>query len=148
MKRKSIINQTLVSFVLFCSSIATFAQNELDETKLVGFACFFEARETKVVSRFGKMLKHNRFESIKHRLQSENPAERLMAVLCLERLSKVGRIAISAEEKTLIDKIKSSTELVEVCSGCFVNPPIPLKEAFDSEVLWRATTWLDGRVKE
>jgi hypothetical protein len=148
MKTKSDINRILLSSVLFCSVIATFAQNEFDETKMVGFGCFYEGRETKVVSRFGKMLKQKRYPSLKRLLQSGNSAERLMAVLCLERLSAAGRLIITAEEKVQIGQIKTSTELVAVCSGCFPHPGIPLKEAFESDILRGATAWLDRHVKD
>jgi hypothetical protein len=148
MKIKSVIARTLLFSVVFCASLTTFAQDDLDENKMVGFACFFEGRETKLVSRFAKNLKRKQYDSIKKMLTSENNAERLMAVLCLERLNEVGRVTLHADEKLLIEKIKTSSDLVDVCSGCVPNPSIPLSSVFHSNILWGSTGWLERNIKE
>lgn len=146
LKTKWIIDRTLLLSILICSVISASAQGELDETKMVGFACFFEGRETKVVSQFGKMLKRRRYPSIKRMLHSINSAERFMAVLCLERLSSVGRVTLSEEEKVLINQIKTSREPVDMCSGCIPTPGVPFNQAFDSGILWGASEWLSRHI--
>ncbi len=123
-------------------------QDEFDERKMVGFACFYEGRETKIVSRFGRMLEHKRYGFIKTMLQSKVPAKRFMAVLCLQYLNTLGRVTMNEEDEALVDQIKTSTELLPVCSGCVPHPGIPLKEAFDTDILWRSNMWLDRHVND
>jgi hypothetical protein len=140
------MRKVLFSLVMSFAAITAFSQDELDENKMVGFACFYEGRETKVVSKFKRMLKLHRYRSMKLKLQSENAAERFMAVLCLERLNAIGRLNVSEEEQALMGKIRISTEPVSVCSGCFPNPGVELRRAFDATTLWGATEWLDSTV--
>jgi hypothetical protein len=143
------INSTIFLLaLLFCSSIATFAQDEIDENKMVGFACFFEGRETKLVSRFAKIVKRKRYDTIQEMLTSKNTGERFMAVLCMERLEAVGRVTLTTEEKAVIEQIKTSTDLVAVCSGCFPNPGITLSSAYHSGILLGATEWMERNIKE
>jgi hypothetical protein len=150
MNTKALIVAILVISMLSCYSGNIFAQVEFetDERKMVGFGCFYEGRETKVVTRFGKMLTQHRYESVIRMLQSKNTAERFMAVICVERLVAAGRITIDADEKALIEEIRTSEESVALCSGCLPYPDIPIKDAFDSEILWRKTAWLDGHIKD
>jgi hypothetical protein len=141
------MGRVLLLICVLCYSANSFAQEEIDETKMVGFACFYEGRETKVVNRFGSLLKQKKYSRIRRMLKSTNTAEKFMAVICLERLSTNGEVIISLEEKSLIEQLRKSTELVAVCSGCFPNPGIELRNAFNSDILWRATSWLDGHLK-
>ncbi len=115
---------------------------------MVGFACFYEGRETKLVSRFAKILKRKRYDTIRQMLTSKNTGEQLMAVLCMERLEAVGRVTATTEEKTLIEQIKTSSDLVDVCSGCFPNPGITLYNAYHSGILLGAMAWMESNIKE
>jgi hypothetical protein len=131
-----------ISLLLFFAHFA-FAQDTIDENKMVGFGCFYEGRETKIVSRFGKLLKRKRYETIAAELHSQNSAARVMAVICLERLAEQNKRSMTAEEKLLLNQIKSSKESVGVCSGCFPNPAIEITHAFNSNMFWGAEAWLD-----
>lgn len=141
------MGQVLLSICLLCYSAGSFAQDNIDELKMVGFACFYEGRETKVVRRFGKLLEQKKYSKIKGMLKSANTAKVYLSVVCLERLETNGEVIISAKDKSLIEKIRKSTELVAVCSGCIPHPGIELKDAFDSGILWGTTTWLDRHAK-
>jgi hypothetical protein len=132
---------------LLCYSIASLAQDDIDETKMVGFACFYEGRETKVVSRVGKLMNQKKYSRIKSMLTSNNTAEQYLAVICLERLKKDGKVIVSDDEIAVMEKIRSSSELVATCSGCFPDPGIPLKDVFTSRLIWRETFWLDKYLK-
>jgi hypothetical protein len=137
---------TFFIFIIFPSATA-FAQVDFDETKMVGFACFYEGRETKVVTKVGRLLRQKKYSKIRDLLKSQNTAEQYLAVICIERLSTHGKVDITDKEKLLIEQIRSSAELVATCSGCFPHPGIALKDVFNSEILWRATSWLDRYVK-
>lgn len=137
---------TFFIFIIFPSATA-FAQVDFDETKMVGFACFYEGRETKVVTKVGRLLRQKKYSKIRDLLKSQNTAEQYLAVICIERLSTRGKVNITDKEKLLIEQIRSSSELVATCSGCFPHPGIALKDVFNSEILWRATSWLDRYVK-
>jgi hypothetical protein len=141
------MNRVFLFICVLCCSINSFAQDEIDETKMVGFACFYEGRETKIVSQVSRLLKQKKYSRIRGMLNSNNTAEEYLAVICLERLSAKGDVAISVEEKSLIEQIRKSSKPVAVCSGCFPNPGIALKDAFDSDILWGATQWLDKHLK-
>lgn len=132
---------------LLCCSITSFAQDDIDETKMVGFACFYEGRETKVVTKVGRLLKQKKYSRIRDLLKSQNTAEQYLAVICVERLSTHGKVIITNDEKSLIEQIRASSELVATCSGCFPHPGTALKDVFNSEILWGATLWLDKNVK-
>jgi hypothetical protein len=128
-------------------SVTSFAQDEIDETKMVGFACFYEGRETKVVTKVGRLLEQKKYSRIRDMLKSHNTAEQYLAVICIERLSAHGKVIITNKEKLLIEQIRASSELVATCSGCFPHPGAALKDVFSSEILWGATLWLDRHVK-
>jgi hypothetical protein len=143
------MTRLLLCMCVFMISTAAVAQEELlDESRMVGFACFYEGRETKLVIKFRKMLERKRYASIARQLRSEDPGNRVMAVLCLERLEEINRRTITSEEKVLINGIKASTELVPVCSGCFPSPGVPIREVFLTEILWSAKPWLERHVKQ
>lgn len=124
-----------------------FAQ-EIEETRMVGFACFYEGRETKVVGRFAKMLRRKKYATISRALSSSNPAERFMAALCLEALYERNIRVVTSDERTLIDEVKTSTENLPVCSGCFPHPGIELRQAFSSDMLWGASVWLERQLRD
>jgi hypothetical protein len=141
------MGQVSLFICLLCYPASSFAQDGIDETRMVGFACFYEGRETKVVSRVGQLLKQGKYSRIRGMLKSANTAEQYLVVICLEQLSTNGEVIISVEEKSLIEQIRKSTELVAVCSGCVPHPEIELKEAFNSNILRGATSWLDRHLK-
>lgn len=145
--RMPVIGRVFLLFALCILVVPASAQDELDETQVVGFGCFYAGRETKAVEKFGKLLRWNRYGRIRRMLHSENTAERFMAVLCLERLADSGRVTITSGEEILIDRIKASTALLNICSGCFVYPAT-LSDAFDSDILWRKKDWLARYVKD
>jgi hypothetical protein len=138
----------LIIPVLFFAAFNAVSQDTFDETKMIGFACFYEGRETKIVSQFGKMLKRKRYTAIGNELRSKNPAARVMAVFCLERLAAINKRSTTPEENLLIDQIKISTEPVDVCSGCFPSPGMPIEKAFTTEILWGVKPWLEAHAKE
>lgn len=133
--------------LLLLYPIASFSQDEIDENKMVGFACFYEGRETKVVTKVGRLLKQKKYSKIKDLLKSQNTAEQYLAVICIERLSAIEKVTITNDERLLIEQIRSSSELVATCSGCFPHPGAALKDVFNSEILWGAPLWLDRHLK-
>ena len=136
----------LLPFLLLYS-FTSFSQYEIDENKMVGFACFYEGRETKVVTRVGRLLKQKKYSKIRDLLKSQNTAEQYLAVICIDRLSAIEKVTITNDEKLLIEQIRSSSELVATCSGCFPNLGAALKDVFNSKMLWDAPLWLDRHVK-
>lgn len=136
----------LLAFLLLYS-FTSFSQDEIDENKMVGFACFYEGRETKVVTKVGRLLKQKKYSKIKDLLRSQNTAEQNLAVICIERLNAIEKVTITNDEKLLIDQIRSSSELLATCSGCFPHPGAALKDVFNSEILWGAPLWLDRHIK-
>lgn len=139
--------RTFILFLFLSTSLTSWSQADFDENKMVGFACFYEGRETKVVTKFKKMLKRKDYASMSKALQSKNSAEQFMAVICLQALDTASIRRITTEEEMLITKIKTSAETIDLCSGCFPNPAVKLHDAFTAPDLWRATPWLQQHLK-
>jgi hypothetical protein len=136
------MKRLLIFLISWLSALMVAAQDDFNESKMVGFACFYEGRETKIVARFGKMLKRKKYKVISLALQSQNSAERYMAVVCRVGLNNIEKRPITNGEKILIDQIKTSTEIVAVCSGCMPHPGVELKQAFASQIPWGASDWI------
>ncbi len=97
---------------------------------MVGFACYYEGSASKTVKKVTRKLKNRNYSSISKLLNSENNAEKYMAVVTLEELAKRNKYKLDPKEKLLIEKIKNSDELVSVCSGCLFFQKMKLKDMF------------------
>lgn len=82
-------------------------------------------------------------------LDSENNAERFLAVIVCERLTELNKINLTQASKEKIEKIYSSTEMVSVCSGCAYWDTLSLKDILKTENKMRisANNWLDKTFK-
>ena len=119
------------------------AQINANEKPTLGFACYEEASQTKVVGNFRNLIKENNYKAIKNKLYSNKAEEKFLSVVTVEKLQSVGKIELSKEDEQKIIEIRNSSQLVMVCSGCTYFDKITLKQAF--EVLESsAKTWLSN----
>jgi hypothetical protein len=134
--------QTLLLFLILFASFTVTGQDNVDN-KVVGFGCYYEGRQTKPVVKFNNLIRNNNYKAISKALRSSNNAERYLAVITLERLSESGKYTLTPKEQTLINNIKTSSDLVSVCSGCTYFDTITLKDAFSSQMHMFSKSWLD-----
>lgn len=124
------------------------AQDNVTDNEVVGFDCYYGGRQTKTVEKFTRHLKQNNYKTISNLLTSDNPGDRYLAVIALQRLSKTGKYVLSTKETTLISKIKNSKDHVPVCSGCVYFDTLSLQALFSNEQLLQSSkTWLDHNIK-
>lgn len=141
---KTIFSITLTLFL----SLSTFAQDNVDERKMVGFGCYIEGRSTEPVVKVTKLLRTKNYEKISKLLTSRNSGERFLAVISLQRLADNGQYNLSDSEKNLISKAKLSNDLVSVCSGCTYFDKVPMKAILLENNTLGSSYWLDRTINQ
>ncbi|WP_299323439.1 hypothetical protein [uncultured Maribacter sp.] len=136
---------TIVFLIGILSAVS--AQDNVDKNEMVGFACFSEGSESKTVKKFAKKLNGGNYKWISKKLNSGNNAEKYMSVITLEKLTELEKYKLNQTELNLISKIKKSTELVSVCSGCTYFQKVELKNMFTDEKLSMGSYWLNYHLK-
>ncbi|WP_299218429.1 hypothetical protein [uncultured Aquimarina sp.] len=134
---------SLVIFLLIGLMGNGIAQEKIDQKEMIGFACFFGGMPTDPVLKVTKKLYEKKYKTIAKMLQSKNNAERYMAAVTLEKLEESNKYTLSEKDKTEIEKIKQSSEVVSVCSGCSYFDVIELKKMFSTEMKLGTERWLD-----
>jgi len=125
----------------------TNAQDNVDTNEMVGFACYYEGSPSKTVEKFTRKLKIKDYKWISKQLTSTNNAEKYMSVITLEKLTEIRKYSPNETELELIAKIKKSTDLVSVCSGCIYFQKVELKNMFTDEMRTMASNWLNNNFK-
>jgi hypothetical protein len=140
-------NLLLAIILVAVSAQLSFAQEEIKEEELIGFACFYEGEPSEKVKEVAGLLHKKNYKGISKLLASSNNAERYLAVVSLERLNQYQQYSFTDEEKKRIAEIKSSESEVTVCSGCLMLEKIAMKHLFSE--MWQnfATSWLDKNIK-
>ena len=138
-KSKLIVISLLIGFVNF-----GIAQKEFLQEELVGFACFFSGMPSDPVLKITEKLHQEQYSVIAKMLSSENSAEQYMAVITLEKLDQLNMYNLTEIDKSEIKKIKQSTKLVSVCSGCTYMDTLELREMFTSKMQDFAENWMDN----
>ena len=135
---------TILTFLFLIGFLSlTNAQSTVDKDEMVGFACYFAGKQSKTVKKVTRKLENKNYKWIAEKLNSDNNAERYMSVITLEKLNELKKYELTEKDKKLIEKIKKSTELVSVCSGCTFFQKIELKDMFTDEMLTMANNWLN-----
>ena len=116
--------------------------------EMIGFACYFNGEPSKTVKRITRKLKMKNYKYVARMLNSNNNAERYMAVIVLEKLAELNEYYLTESNKKHITEVKQSTELVSVCSGCTYFDKVELKKMFESELLLLAQNWLNYNFKK
>jgi hypothetical protein len=133
--------------LILCTKTLLLAQDNVDVNNMVGFGCYYEGRLSKPVVKVTKELKKRNYKAVARLLNSNNNAERFMAVITLERLAASGKYVLSEKEKELISGIKESDEDISVCSGCTYFDTVPLKKMFSQDFQLFAANWLEHNIK-
>jgi len=126
---------TILLFILGVQEFA-FSQKDWNLKETVGFACFSGGTPSKPVNNFTLLIEKRNYNRILSHLKSNNNAKKYLAVYVLEKLSSQNKIELNKKHKKLISDIKSSDELISVCSGCTLFNKVPLKTLFNNENNW------------
>ncbi|MBG6133693.1 hypothetical protein IWQ47_005165 [Aquimarina sp. EL_43] len=125
------------------------AQSHINYEEMVGFGCAFGGEPSKSVKKVSKLIDKEKYDKIVKLLDSDNNAERFLAVVVCEKLSELKKLAISDELKDKISIIYKSNAFVSVCSGCTYWDNLTLKKMLESENSMRisANYWLEHKFK-
>lgn len=138
-------NLILILAILF--SVNGNAQRGIDHEKLIGFGCYYGGTSSEVVLDMGSILNAKMYPVVIEKLESDNPAERFLAVIIAERLSDLGKYQLTETDKKLIAAAYSSSDLVSVCSGCTyfdtIELRVLLKDTTSNSMLKRAKDWVN-----
>jgi calcineurin-like phosphoesterase len=131
-------------------SINGIAQSNVDVNEMVGFGCYEDGSQSKPVQKVSKLIDKEKYNSIIKLLDSENNAEKYLAVVVCEKLTELNKLTLTKELKEKIAEIYKSNGIVSVCSGCVYWDKLTLKKMLDKENDMRisASYWLDYKFKK
>ena len=128
-----------IHIIFALTSLTADAQFDWDsknaDKKILGFGCSFDGSPTKPVSDITEPFLNKDFDKIRKTLNSKLLADKFLAVILLEQLNKKKELELTNSEHERISEIKSSTELVPVCSGCTYWMEHPLNELLNEDHL-------------
>lgn len=125
-------------------------QPNINQNEIVGFACYASGSPTETVQKLSQLIDKRKYKSIVKLLDSENNAERFLAVVVCEKLNELNKITINQELKVKISEIYKSNEIVSVCSGCTYWDDLPLKEMLKkgNDMRISSNFWLDYKFRK
>lgn len=143
--KKIIITLTL----LIAISISGNAQSNVDVNEMVGFGCYEEGSQSKPVQKVSRLIDKEKFNSIIKLLDSENNAEKYLAVIVCEKLIELDKLILTQELNEKIAELYKSDGIVSVCSGCIYWDKLTLKNMLEKENHMRISSnyWLDYKFK-
>ena len=130
-------------------SISGNAQSNLDYNEMVGFGCGFGGEQSKSVQKVSKLIDKEKYNRIILLIDSDNNAEKFLAVVVCEKLDELNKLILSKELKEKISIVYKSYARVSVCSGCTYWDKITLKKMLevDHHMRLSANYWLNHKFK-
>ena len=142
------MKKTFTIFLLLLGIISnSFSQDTVDKTEMVGFACYYAGQPSKTVKKVTNKLNSKNYTSLRKMLYSSNNAEKYLTVISLEKLTEQKDIKLTEQEIITINKIKNSSELVSICSGCTMFMKVELRELFESRMKLFPQNWINQNFK-
>ena len=131
-------------------SINGIAQSNVDVNEMVGFGCYEDGSQSKPVQKVSKLIDKEKYNSIIKLLDSENNAEKYLAVVVCEKLTELNKLTLTKKQKEKISEIYKSSGIVSVCSGCVYWDKLTLKKMLDKENDMRISEnyWLNYKFKK
>ncbi|MBL0741460.1 hypothetical protein [Chryseolinea lacunae] len=132
--------------IIFLVCVVNFGysqQRNRNESRMVGFGCYKVGEPTKAVVKVTTLLNGRNYEAIASLLDAENPAERCLAVIALERLVQLTKFELTEAQSNLISKAKNSQRIVWVCSGCTYFDRVTMQKMFSKDNFLGSQFWLD-----
>ena len=136
-------------FLLIGISNSGNAQANVNVNEMVGFGCYEDGSQSKPVQKVSRLIEKEKYKSIVKLLDSENNAEKYLAVLVCEKLIELNKLTLTNELNEKIGEIYNSDGIVSVCSGCVYWDKLTLKDMLDKENNMRISSnyWLDYKFK-
>ncbi|NOY47221.1 MAG: hypothetical protein GXO84_03255 [Chlorobi bacterium] len=130
-------------------SISGNGQSNVDYNEMVGFGCGFAGEQSKPVQKVSKLIDKEKYDTIVQLLDSDNNAERFLAVVVCEKLIELNKLTLSKELKDKISIVYKSYARVSVCSGCTYWNKLTLTKMLENDNHMRlsANYWLEHKLK-
>lgn len=112
--KKLVITLTYLILISFSGN----AQSNVDFNEMIGFGCGFAGEQSKPVQKVSKLIEKENYAAIVQLFDSDNNAEKFLAVVVCEKLSELNKLILTIEVKEKISIAYNSSDLVSVCSGC------------------------------
>lgn len=144
------MKQLIISLTLLIGiSISGNAQSDIDYNEMVGFGCGFAGEQSKSVQKVSKLIDKEKYDSIIQLLDSDNNAERFLAVVVCEKLIELNKLTPSKELQDKISIVSKSNDRVFVCSGCTYWDRLTLTKMLENDSSMRilANYWLEHKFK-
>ncbi|MGJ8594110.1 MAG: hypothetical protein ACSHXF_16285 [Aquaticitalea sp.] len=122
------------------------AQMDVDHKEMIGFGCGFAGQESESVQKVSKLIERKYYDAIVKLLDSDNNAERFLAVIVSEKLTELNKLSLKEETKEKILKLYKSNALVSVCSGCTYWDKLSLTKMLQNDHSIRVSSkyWLEN----
>ncbi|RCW88566.1 hypothetical protein [Winogradskyella arenosi] len=144
------MKQIIITLTLLIAiSISGNAQSNVDVNEMVGFGCYEDGSQSKSVKKISRLIDKEKFNSIIKLLDSENNAEKYLAVIVCEKLAELDKLILTKELNEKITELYKSHEVVSVCSGCVYWDKLTLENILDKENHIRISSnyWLNYKFK-
>lgn len=129
---------------LMIFSIIGYAQSNVDVNEMIGFGCYEDGSQSIPVQKVSRLIDKEKYTTIVNLLDSENNAEKFLAVIVCEKLIELNKLTQTQELKEKISAIYKSKGMVSVCSGCVYRDKLTLENILQKENNMRisANYWL------
>jgi hypothetical protein len=120
-------------------------QEIVDENSLVGFACYYSGRPSNPVKVITEILEEKKYNELKKKISSINPAEKYLATYSCIKLSKKGIIKLNSNELRQINNNKKSDLKIYFCGGCTEKESYKLSQLFSgkTEFILELENWFN-----
>ena len=144
------MKRILIILFAFGSISIGIAQPNVNDDEMVGFACSIGGTPSNTVQKVSHLIDKRKYKVIIKLLDSDNNAERFLAVVVCEKLTELKKTTLTEELKGKISEIYKSDGIVSVCSGCTYWDNLTLKDMLNKENNMRisANYWLDYKFKK
>lgn len=133
--------------ILFTILISTniFAQDFEIAKTMVGFTCGYGRSQTKLVKDVTVLIKEKKYNKISSLLRSKNSGEVYLAIITIERLTKLGLYQLNEEDSFIFSKIKQFPYMIYFCDSCMPDF-VSMKSLLETEASIGAKAWLDATI--
>lgn len=133
--------KTLLSLIYFSFVLSL---SVLSQDHKISFGCYEGGESSSSVLKFRQLLENREYVVIGELLLSDDNAEKVLAVVAMEKLSEAGSIKLTSFQKQLIKGIKISKSPIFCCSGCMGYEETTLRKYFEGEEAEIAYYWVNN----
>jgi len=123
--------KSLLFIFVFIIGVSVEGNAQFNYKEMVGFGCGFGGEQTESVQKISKLIAKEKYQVVSKLLDSDNNAERFLAIIVCEELSKRKKLALSKEQQDVILALYDSNRYVSVCSGCTYWDRLRFKEILE-----------------